>query len=72
MNFSVDTRGTFCWRRDGLQRLVGLSDRANDLGRAWVIEADGAKREINGGDLISREEAERLAAAGEYTLDIES
>ena len=68
----MDMPGTFCWRRDELQRLAGLSDGANDLGRAWVIEADGTKRDISGGDLITREEAERLAAAGEYTLDTEA
>ena len=72
MNLCMDERGTFCWRRDRLQRLAGLHDSANDRGRAWVIEADGTKRDINGGDLITREEAERLADAGRYTLDTEA
>ena len=68
---SVEMRGSFFWKRDSRQRLAGLSEGANDLGRAWVVEADGTKRDINGGDLITREEALRLAAAGEYTLDTE-
>jgi hypothetical protein len=41
------------------------------FGRAWVIEADGTERLINDGDPISHAEAERLAEAGEYTLDTE-
>ena len=45
---------------------------AGGAGRAWVIEADGSEREINGGDTISRAEAEWLADVGEYTLDAES
>lgn len=65
----MGTRGTFYWRRETVQRLKGLSDKANDCGRAWVIEANGSKREINSGEVITRAEAERLAAAGEYTLD---
>jgi len=39
---------------------------------AWVIEADGTKRKVNGGASITRTEAERLATAGEYTLDTEA
>ena len=41
-------------------------------GRAWVIEADGTERPINGGDPINRAEAERLARVGEYTFDAEA
>lgn len=67
----MDTRGTFYWKRETLQRLAGLSDKANDCGRAWVIEADGTRREINNGEVITRTEAERLATVGEYTLDAE-
>lgn len=71
-NYSV-TRGTFCWRRDSRQLLLGGIERPNQLGKAWVIEADGhTTREINGGDLITRTEAERLAIAGQYTLDAEA
>jgi hypothetical protein len=43
----------------------------SDVGVAWVAEADGSERYINNGDPISRAEAVRLAAAGEYTLDAE-
>lgn len=66
------TWGTFCWRRDRRQLLLGGIERPNELGKAWVIEADDTKREINGGDLITRTEAERLATAGEYNLDTEA
>lgn len=66
------TWGTFCWRRDRVQLLLGGIARPNELGRAWVLEADGTKREINSGDLITRTEAERLSAAGGYTLDTEA
>jgi hypothetical protein len=38
---------------------------------AWVVEADGTERYINNGEPITRAEAVRLAAAGEYTLDAE-
>ena len=41
------------------------------FGPAWVIEADGTERPINGGDPISRVEAGRLAEAGDYLLDAE-
>jgi hypothetical protein len=40
-----------------------------DMGTAWVFEPDGTKRLINGGDPISRTEAERLAAAGNNSFD---
>lgn len=37
-------------------------------GPAFVTEADGTKRAINGGHWISRTEAERLAAEGRYVF----
>jgi hypothetical protein len=46
--------------------------RPGDRGVAWVIETDGTERYINNGDVITRAEAVRLAAAGEYTLDAEA
>ena len=61
----MGTRGILYWKREG-----GLPG-AGGVGRAWVIEADGTERDINDGDPISRTEAERLAEAGEYTLDAE-
>lgn len=70
-NYSV-TRGTFYWRRDSRQLLLGGIDRPNEVGSAWVIEDDDAERKINGGALITHTDAERLATAGEYTLDTES
>ncbi len=64
MPSSQKTRGILYWTRaDGAE--------GAEVGRAWVIEADGTERPINGGDPISRAEAERLAAVGEYTLDAE-
>ena len=63
----MDVRGTFWWRRDRLS--VGTG--GDVLGRAWVIEADGTRRQITEGNLITRSEAERLATAGEYTFDAE-
>ena len=65
------TQGTFYWRRDSRQLLLGGIDRPNEVGSAWVIEDDETKRKINGGALITRTEVERLATAGEYTLDTE-
>lgn len=41
------------------------------MGPAWVIEHDGSERPINGGDPISRIEAERLAEVGDYLFDAE-
>ena len=48
------------------------ADAASDVGVAWVVEADGTDRYINDGEPITRAEAVRLAAAGEYTLDAEA
>lgn len=59
-------RGILYWTR--LQPAEGDQ---TDLGLAWVIEADGSERAINGGDPISRAEAARLAEVGEYHLDAE-
>jgi hypothetical protein len=67
----VAVRRILYWRRE--RGLIG-ADRdpsPNDRGVAWVIEADGSERYINNGDVITRAEAVRLAAAGEYTLDAE-
>ena len=66
------TQGTFYWRRDSRQLLLGGIDRPHEVGSAWVIEADDTKRKINGGAFITRTEAERLATAGQYTLDTEA
>jgi hypothetical protein len=60
---AVGARGILYWMRD--------DGHLDDLGRAWVIEADGSERPINSGDPISRAEAERLAEVGGYTLDAE-
>jgi len=60
------TRGILYWKREAVTQGGEL------FGRAWVIEADGTERPINGGDPISRAEAIRLAEAGEYTLDAEA
>jgi hypothetical protein len=63
---SVDERGTLYWKwENGRPK----KDTPNDVGRAWVIEADGTDRDINGGAWITRAEAERLAGVGDYTLD---
>lgn len=63
MTDSVATRGILYWKRES------MTSGGELLGRAWVIEADGTERPINGGDPISRAEALRLAEAGEYTFD---
>jgi len=58
----IRTQGILYWRHEeGAPR--------EDLGVAWVIEPDGTERPINGGDPISRAEAERLAQVGEHILD---
>jgi hypothetical protein len=58
-------RGILYWSR------ADAENGAEAFGRAWVIEADGTERRINGGDPITRAEAERLARAGDYCLDAE-
>lgn len=58
------TRGILYWRREP-------GAPGEDMGTAWVIEPDGMERPVNGGDPISRSEAERLARAGEHMLDAE-
>ena len=62
-------RGTFYWKRHGFD---AKNEGPNDVGPAWVIETDGSRREINDGGWITRAEAERLAAVGDYTLDAEA
>ena len=61
----VETRGILYWKREA------VTPGGELFGRAWVIEADGTMREINGGDPINRAEALRLAEAGEYDVDAE-
>ena len=64
MELSMRTHGILYWAREsGAPR--------EDMGSAWVIEPDGTQRPINGGDPISRDEAARLARAGEHILDAE-
>jgi hypothetical protein len=60
------TRGILYWKREA------VTPGGELFGRAWVIEEDGTKRPLNGGDPISRAEAIRLAEAGEYTLDADA
>jgi hypothetical protein len=59
------------WRRKRGPFEVTKEPSPSDVGLAWVVEADGTERYINNGEPITRAEAERLAAAGEYTLDAE-
>ena len=64
-------RGILYWRHERGHIGVARDPSPDDRGAAWVIEADGTERFINGGDVITRAEATRLAAAGDYTLDAE-
>jgi hypothetical protein len=67
----VGDRGTLYWKRES--SVGGTEEETlNEVGSAWVIEAGGAERKISEGSWITRREAERLAAAGEYTLDTEA
>jgi hypothetical protein len=58
-------RGIFYWARECGE------PGGEGTGRAWVIEEDGTERRINGGDPITRAEAERLAKVGDYIFDAE-
>ena len=60
------TRGILYWK------WVASAPSGEAVGEAWVIEADGRERPINGGDPITRTEAKRLTEAGEYMLDAEA
>ena len=60
------TRGILYWKRET------VTPSGEAVGQAWVIEADGSERPINGGDPITRTEAERLAEKGDYLLDAET
>jgi hypothetical protein len=68
----VTARGILYWRREGGLMGADRDPKPNDRGVAWVIEVDGTERYINNGDVITRAEAVRLAAAAEYTLDAEA
>jgi hypothetical protein len=65
MDSFIGTQTVLYWRRE-----AGTPD-GDGLGVAWVVEADGTERPINGGDPISRTEAERLARVGSHILDAE-
>ena len=65
MDTFLRTRGILYWKRER------GAPAGEGIGRAWVVEADGRERLINGGDPISRTEAERLAEVGNHTLDAE-
>jgi len=65
MDSSVRTRKILYRRRE-----VGMSED-DGLSVAWMIEPDGTERPINGGDPISRSEAERVAWVGKHILDAE-
>jgi hypothetical protein len=65
----LSQRGILYWKREAA---TGTEDPAPDgLGHAWVIETDGTERPINDGDPITRGEAARLAAGGDYVFDPE-
>lgn len=66
MILSMRGRGILYWKRK-----AGVPG-GEGIGVAWVIEADGTERPINGGDPISRTEAKRLAQVGEHMLDAEA
>jgi hypothetical protein len=59
----VEARGILYWK------LEARTPSGEGFGRAWVVMGDGIERPINGGDPISRSEAERLAQVGEYKFD---
>jgi hypothetical protein len=59
------------WRRQRGPLDAMNESSPSDFGVAWVVETDGRERYINNGEPISRAEAVRLAAAGEYRLDAE-
>src|SRR5579859_3184632 len=61
----IGTETILYWRRE-----EGTPDD-DAMGVAWVVEGDGTERLINGGDPISRTEAERLAVVGKHILDAE-
>jgi hypothetical protein len=65
MDSFVRTRTILYWKRE-----AGVPG-GEGIGPAWVIEADATERPINGGDPISRAEAERLAQVGKHILDAE-
>lgn len=67
----VETRGVWYWRQKRGPFQARKEPTPSDGGVAWAVEADGTERYINNGDEITRPEAVRLAAAGEYTLDAE-
>jgi hypothetical protein len=58
------TESILYWRREE-------GAPSEDIRVAWVIEPGGTERSINGGDPISRAEAERLAGVGNHILDAE-
>jgi hypothetical protein len=65
MDSFVRTRTILYWTREA------GTPGDDGLGVASVIEGDGTERPINGGDPISRAEAERLAQVGNHIFDAE-
>lgn len=55
------------WKwEDGPEEADG--DDPNDVGPAWIDRPDGISEKVNGGEWITRSEAERLAADHGYEL----
>jgi hypothetical protein len=65
--------GTLYWKyEDGPEAAGGeLVDSPADVGPAVITEADGTEREVNGGEWITRAEAQRLANEGNYSLIVD-
>jgi hypothetical protein len=61
-------RGTLYWKWEDGPPDAALDD-PDGVGPAWVIEADGSEREINGGEWITRAEAVELAVSNGWALD---
>jgi hypothetical protein len=61
-------KGTLYWKwEEGPPDAKG--DGPSDVGPAWVTEADGSERDVNGGKWITRAEAVELAASNGWALD---
>jgi hypothetical protein len=63
----METGGTLYWKWEDAPTDATEDDPAA-VGPAWVIGADGTERNINGGEWITRAEAEELASSNGWAL----